>query len=65
MTSFLQGTGSEQAINTILDAIPSEAAAMIPGARIEWVRDNAAVRVPGMLANLSGLVVCPEEGSGW
>ena len=65
MTSFLDGAGSQEGIDDILDAIPDEAAAMIAGDRAQWVRDNAAVRVPGMLDELGDLTICPEVGEEW
>ena len=62
LRAFLEGAGSAEAHHQRIDDIEPIVAPLFPAGRLDELRDNASKRVPGMLAALDDLEVCPIEG---
>ncbi len=61
LRAFLEGAGSVQAQHQLLDDIEPMVAPWVSSDRLDRMRDNIAARVPGMLAQLDALDVCPHS----
>ena len=60
LRAFLEGGGSVQAQHQLIDDIEPLVSPWVGAERLDRLRENIATRVPGMLANLEGLNVCPD-----
>jgi hypothetical protein len=60
LRSFLEGAGSVEAQHGLVDEISPLVGDWITQERLDNLRQNISTRVPGMLAELDGLTVCPD-----
>ncbi len=61
LKSFLEGAGAVSAQHAVIDEIAPLVQDWIPDGRLDDLKSNISIRVPGMLAALAGLTVCPDE----